>query len=254
VSKNLRPRIYFILGLIIGLAIGLFFGFQSRTHISELSSIVIKETQAIENIDSIISPKPKKKRRKKKNINKQKEEVIINDSLTNDSIITDTICYSDTLLLDSIQQNAIDIDSSIVNIDSININNIPDTASNNLDTLSVIHDDIIIAEDELIYSEYIIPKGNKSDFLCKTNGKLDSILTNNIATNIQDEIYVEFWISPLNSTGYRLSHNTLVLFGFYQYKSIRLEYLKNGQIKLQYLSDTFEISCSDEFVSLQLSK
>ena len=132
-----------------------------------------------------------------------------------------------------------------------------DTTANKLietDTQEFQDNEMIIAQDELIYSEYVIPQGKKNDFLCRTDVTLDSILTNNIVTQDKDGIYLEVWRSPLNSTGYRLTHNTLILYGFYQYKAIRLKYLKNGRLRLQYLSNSYEITCSDEFVSLQISK
>ena len=256
-KRKIHPAIYFILGLALGIGFGLYIGLQSNGDIEASTIIINKESSRIATDTThkkCLPKKKKKKRRKKPTIHKK--EVISIDSTNTDSIKADTNSMDSIINQDSAVVNT-NIDSS-VSKDAIPTKSI--TEDTNIDSKSFIdtqlinNEDIVIAEDELIYSEYIIPKGKKNDFLCKTDGRLDSILTNNITTRDQDGIFVEFWRSPLNSTGYKLSNNTLVLYGFYQYKSVTLEYLKNRKLRIQYLSDSFEISCNDEFVSLQISK
>jgi len=257
-----HSKTYFILGLLIGLGFGLIFSIYSgnKEKIDNLSSVIFNYSDSTFNKKTKIAKpiitknKVKKKKKKKHNqiVNKISKDSIQKDSL---SLKTDSILYNDTILDSNLTYQ---IDSSFT--DTLSYNKIDSTYLDDSiynkynDSLSFQDNDMMIAQDELIYSEYIIPQGKKSDFLCKTFGELDSVLTNNIVTHKQEGIYVEFWRSPLNSTGYKLSHNALVLYGFYQYKDINLKYLKNGRLKLSYLNNTFEITCSDEFIPLQITK
>jgi len=262
-SKFIKhSRTYFILGLLIGLGIGLFFSLytKNKDSINNLSSVIFNYADSSFNSDDKNEKKPvvKKKKVKKKKRKQTIKEVKL-DSIINDSVYfsADSVLQADTISDTSLVHLN---DSSI--IDTINSSNkdslfFDDTIAHNQlenDTQSIQDNEMIIAQDELIYSEYFIPQGKRNDFLCRTDVTLDSILTNNIVTRDQEGIYVEFWRSPLNSTGYKLTHNTLILYGFYQYKAINLKYLKNGRLRLQYLSNSYEITCSDEFVSLQISK
>jgi len=262
-SKFIKhSRTYFILGLLIGLGIGLFFSLynKNKESIDNLSSVIFNYADSTFNSNNENEKKPIiKKSKVKKKKKKPKAKAITQDSIINDSI---SIATDSILQLDTINDtNIVRLNDSII-IDTVNTSildsvYLDDTIVNNqleTDTQSIQDNEMIIAQEELIYSEYFIPQGKKSDFLCRTDVTLDSILTNNIITRDQEGIYVEFWRSPLNSTGYKLTHNTLILYGFYQYKAINLKYLKNGRLRLQYLSNSYEITCSDEFVSLQISK
>ena len=241
-----HPRTYFILGLLIGLAVGLFFSIynKNKENIKELSAVIFSYTDSTINKSTIQKTKPIRKKKKPKHKNtKPKKAEIIQDSILNDSI---KLSIDSILKTDSIKTDSTLIDSSCINKENdwqndslqsniIDSNSIIDSFAikdSTLDTSDFDDKEVIIARDELIYSEYIIPQGKKTDFLCSTFGELDSVLTNNIVTHDQEGIYVEFWQSPLNSTGYKLSHNTLILFGFYQYKSVNLKYLKNGKLKI----------------------
>jgi len=253
-----HSKTYFILGLLIGLGFGLIFSIYSgnKEKIDNLSSVIFNYSDSTINKKSTdVKPIITKKRVPKKK--RQLANKITKDSTVNDSITlkTDSILQNDTIVDSNLTSK---IDSSFA--DTLSYNQIDSTYLDDSiykksnDSSSFQDNDMMIAQDELIYSEYIIPQGKKSDFLCKTFGELDSVLTNNIVTHEQEGIYVEFWRSPLNSTGYKLSHNALVLYGFYQYKDINLKYLKNGRLKISYLNNTFEITCSDEFVPLQITK
>lgn len=252
-SKLIKhSKTYFILGLAIGLAIGLFFSLynSNKETISELSYVIFNNKDSINdnNKTKEIKKKKKKKYKKpKKTIIKEKPSTIDTTILILDSLASDTL--SDSTLVEQIDS---------LQIDSIDYNQIikDSLVSNELveDTQLEQNIEMVIAEDELIYSEFIIPQGDRNDFLCKAFGEIDSILTNNTITHKQEGIYVEFWQSPLNSTGYKLSNNTLVLYGFYQYEKLNLKYLKNGQLLISYLNNKFKVNCSDEFVSLQISK
>ncbi len=248
-TSRIHPILYIILGLIAGILIGLYYGNNNKKL--ESSVIILKKDNTINKIDKIEKPIKKAPKKRKKKSHHIKRKIVKVDSIIKDtsSILVDTTSIIDSTLSKP-KQDSITSDTILTKmIDDTIIKQASDSNSD-----SINNEDIIVAQDELIYSEYITPQGKKNDFLCKYDIKLDSILTNNIVTRDHEGIYVEFWRSPLNSTGYKLNHNTLVLFGFYQYKSVNLKYLKNGRLRISYLSNNFEVTCSDEFKTLQLSK
>jgi hypothetical protein len=203
--------------------------------------------------------KPKKRKQKKR---KQKTKPQITDSLDTDSLqlLKDSILI-DSLLHDSLLALNIDsISNSTAIFDSIYsdslIGNLKDTLQ--YTTLNIEppanDNNIHIAKDELIYALYVLPQGKKSDFLCNTHNKRDSLLANNIKSSGDDGLYVEFWHSPVNYSGYKLSNNTLVLFGVYEYTSIRLKYLPEGLLRLNYHYKTYDLKCTDQFIPLLINK
>lgn len=175
----------------------------------------------------------------------------------------DTIGYqSDSLLNDSLHI----VDSSIHITDAV------DTGELKMeqDSLEFVEDTLIptkqvivssdgskirVSKNELVYAAYIQPSGNPSDFYCNTDTELDSLLVGNYTPKPTDMgIHVEFWSSPLHATGYQLSKNKLLLYGFYEYKNVKLKYLQSGKLQLTYFENDYELSCGGEFVPLVIKK
>lgn len=257
-TSSKYSRTYFIIGLLLGLLLGIYVSLKFIQQDNSIDYMPIS-IQTVTDTATKIKVKKRKKKPIKKSVvkirNNSKKKIAKNDSLTNDSISLDT--------------NDIIIESdSIQNVnDSINlktISNKPDSIINEpndslrYEVLKVGNkdsdNDIHIAKNELIYAIFVRPQGNRNDFLCSTNynSKRDSLLINNIKDSDEDGLYVEFWRSPINYTGYKLSHNTLVLFGIYQYTSIQLKYLKNGVLELEYLDNKYNLKCSEDFIPINL--
>ena len=262
-TKQIYSRTYLIIGIIIALGFAIIYNYKSKSKKQEIASniehsndnidtisgqkkdtVIIKDTtvKKIKTKKKLISKKPKRK------INK--DTFLINDSSLNnytptDSINTDTTHITDSIIIDSMYSNNSTDSLIIYEDDSIEYKILEIETNNN---------EINIAQDELIYANMIYPKGDKNNFACSTNSEYDSILVNNVVRSTKDGLYVEFWRSAINSTGYKLSQNTLVLYGFYEYKNIELRYLENGFIELKYKNNTLLLQCNDNFTPLHIEK
>ena len=255
-TKTNHSLTYFILGLLIGLIIGLIIGYRFYTQREKQPYIPIT-LQLDKSIKKVAPPEPSKSKkhtkRTKTTINKRKETKKKSPLLKD---TTSKATQADSLLQvqkDSLQATKTANDScnqqskdSLANLDD----SLHSQALNIGENSNTQNKDIHIAKNELIYSIYLEPKGKRSDFLCNSNTKLDSMLTNNVTNNKTTGIYVEFWQSPINYSGYKLSHNTLVLFGIYQYTAIHLKYMPNGLLQLKYLNNEFNLRCTDDFIPL----
>ncbi len=248
--NNNYTRTYFIIGLLIGLLIGIYASMKyiERNQKSQFIPITIQSiTDTVDN-KVLKKSKPKKKKTTKSKHNTKRK--IEKDSLFNISDSTNLQKKDSTNRIDSSTIVSSSTDSLAVSNADDSIDSMQYEVINIGETNS---DEIKIEKDELIYAIYIRPQGDRNNFLCNSNTKRDSILINNITSRKDDGIYVEFWRSPVNYTGYKLSHNTLVLYGIYQYTSINLKYLPNGILELRYLDNLFNLKCTDDFVSLNLN-
>ena len=210
--------------------------------------IAYKNISSKEAKNEEISPKKKKihnnkkKKKKKTNITDSTEHRIekdkIQDSVFINSENNDSTMPSDTIFTDT--------NNLIISHDTL-INNINDSIEYKLlgiNDSSI--QEINISEDELIYASLVYPEGKRDNFACKSANKYDSVLVNNIPST-QDGLYVEIWQSPINLIGYKLTTNTLILYGIYEYGKIKLRYTENGAIELKYKNNTILLKCTDIF-------
>ncbi|MCC7232625.1 MAG: sigma-70 family RNA polymerase sigma factor [Bacteroidia bacterium] len=71
--------------------------------------------------------------------------------------------------------------------------------------------------------------------------------------NPADNLEVEFWMSPVNYRGYKMSPNTLVLFGIPEPDAVSL-YRKNNRILMKYHKEIFILQETGDFLSFQTIK
>ncbi len=248
-TKQSFTRTYFIIGIIIGLLLAIVYNYRAQKKYSIQQSKkeeIISKRNDNKTKTTIKKLKPKHKKKKKSNNNA---------ILKTDTLVGDTITKKDTISNDSIV--LIQIPDSVIH-DSININDsvlFPENDSLEFEILQIEetkNSDITIAQDELIFAILAFPSGQKDLFACTTKNDYDSVLVNNVSHRVKDGLYIEFWRSPLNYTGYRLNTNSLVLFGFYEYTTIKLRYTKDGFLELKYKNNTFMLNCTDDFKPLHL--
>jgi len=168
-----------------------------------------------------------------------------------DSINSDSLTVVDSSFI-----NIDVVDTKVANLDYDSLSKVNDTLSQKQElVVSSSGRKIQISKDELIYSVIIYPQGNASDFYCNTDSELDSLLVGNYSSKSDDKgMYVEFWSSPLHATGYQLSKSKLLLYGFYEYKNVKLKYLKNGKLMLSYFENNYVLSCGEDFAPLVIKK
>ena len=130
----------------------------------------------------------------------------------------------------------------------INTNKSPNINYNEVDALLHDENDITVAKEELLSVKNIkvinLDKDVKQDTLV---GQLAGV-TSSDYTNL---FFVEFWKTPLNSKGYRMTRNRVILYGLSDFSSITIYkvddnfYLKNDEY-------VYKISAGTEFKSLEL--
>lgn len=247
-AENTKHKItYLIIGISIGLIIGAWISF-SQNYTNLKSCFPLYYFLDEEPLDSAITELTEPevgtpKRKKKKNSLKDTDNnIVMIDSIDIDS--NNLVLDSNTIIIDSTLDSIPDTNADIKILDTLIYTklNINEADAN----------DIHLAKDAIIYALYVIPQGERNDFQCNTNEKRDSLLTNNTKSKQKNGLYVEFWQSPINYSGYKLGRNTLVLFGFYEYADIRLAYIPNGLLRIQYHEYTFDLECTDTFIPLDI--
>ena len=67
------------------------------------------------------------------------------------------------------------------------------------------------------------------------------------------EMEVEFWLSPINYRGYKMSSNKLILFGIEEPDAIKLYNFEN-RLLMKYGQDFYRLNQTDEFLSFSIIK
>ena len=217
--------LFFFLGLSVGVVLSLLvLKFNENKKTWNTYEVPVEIVQEQKKPDIKTPPVKKKKKKKKK---PPKTETIPVDThliaMTNDSLINDSLT-KDTITI----------------LDSTNFHSEPV--------------DIVVAKDELLFSKQIIPSGDARLFLCDNSSELDSLLVDNITTNSGEGILVEFWKSPVNFIGYKLSKRRLILYGIMEFNSVNLEYQIDKSLILHYKKQDFELKCTQDFIQLNVRK
>ena len=119
------------------------------------------------------------------------------------------------------------------------------------DPLDVYSEDIHLAQDSLLgIRAYIIPNRKTEPDRGPALRQLDSLLGNSQRQDRQgNTIIVEFWLSPLNYQGYKMSHNKIIIYGLDQLESFSLHSDGNSYF-IKYHEDYYPLSLAMEFKPL----
>jgi len=74
-----------------------------------------------------------------------------------------------------------------------------------------------------------------------------------VPENVPSSFLVEFWVSPINYKGYKMSKNKLILFGIEEPDAVKLYRVRN-ELYMVYLKDFYRLDNSFDFVSYQKLK
>ena len=108
-------------------------------------------------------------------------------------------------------------------------------------------DDIIIRKDELISARQIqIISVNKEKGLNAADSLLESISGVRNEKKMATTIMMEYWKSPINYRGYKMTKNKIVLFGMDPDISISLFHM-NDRLYLIYNKSVFKLVFTDEY-------
>jgi len=129
----------------------------------------------------------------------------------------------------------------------INTKNSPNINYNDVDAL-LKEDEIKVAQEELLSVKNI--KVIDLDVISKQDTLVGQIagVSN---SNFPNMFFVEFWKTPLNSIGYRMTNNRVVLYGLSDFSNVTIYkvennfYLKNEEV-------VYKISSGSEFKSFEL--
>lgn len=122
-------------------------------------------------------------------------------------------------------------------------------------------EEIIVKQDQLIVGTTIVVE-DKSEAVSEvkddqlTNGALSKL---NPAADLPEEekvpsdYQVEFWVSPINYRGYKMSKNKLILFGIDEPEAVKLYRVKDA-LYMSYLKDYYRLNTSYDFMSYQKLK
>lgn len=217
----------FVLGLIIGA--GLLWLVVSNQDLFENNS---NEDITVENAIQKQKSESKKKIEKPKKIQNSKPDLL--DSATVDTLnkaVDESMQFLDSLELISERLKS---DSVVYQKDTMPSN------------------EIILMKDELILIRNYKPSGDPVAFHCDVDPELDSLLVDNKVKVPKDGLMVEFWKSPVNFKGYRLSRTKLVLFGIFEYDNIEFRYYEGKALMMKYKNKEYILKCGDEFIPLNL--
>ncbi len=242
---NYKDRYFFLL---IGILIGAFLGFSTvwwhnnKVFVFPLSSKIKKiftkdfvffnKNKLNDTIIQKINNKPIIKTKNKINNN--------NDDLsTQDSI--EKLIFNDP----AFSEYYFKLQSSN---DSIEFDTLYYQKKNELDN------EIIIKKDKLIFSKLLTIKMSESEE-DKKKLFLDSILLGAKSykkeTNI---ILVEFWQSPVNFVGYKMSRNKIIIYGLPYDENISIEKIDNDKFYFKCKNLYYLMEYTDEFRPLKVAK
>jgi hypothetical protein len=105
-----------------------------------------------------------------------------------------------------------------------------------------------LARDQLIHSRAItvsVPQMLKSE----SERLLDSVLGNTSNNSGEQVFFVEFWESPLNSVGYKMSKTRIVFYGIKIFELADI-YHNQGTFYLHYLNDFYPLEFTNTFKPL----
>lgn len=124
-----------------------------------------------------------------------------------------------------------------------------------------VEEEIIVKQDQMVTGTSIAVEvkgdeggGNNDDQLTK-----EAISKLNPAADLPEDetspvsYEVEFWISPVNYRGYKMSKNKLILFGIDEPEAVKL-YRVNNELYMSYLKDHYRLQASLDFMSYQKLK
>ncbi len=139
-----------------------------------------------------------------------------------DVITTHTV---DTLIQSEIVEVPVEIKTKVKEVDTVYIQSDdvvkPDSNVLNTDTVSFIETDTLVTDDSILQDKKISQIKVKLVDLSTT--EKDTLLEKllDVKTVKNESVTIEFWESPVNYTGYKLSKSRLIIYGLVQSEDLK---------------------------------
>ncbi len=215
--------VIFFLGILLGAGLFWLYGEYVNSNIFNNSTYVIDHIieAPVENMDVDVKKKKKKK-----------------STLQNESNVSDSLAKA-------IPDSLLDVNLSF---EKINTDTVFSQSSD-----SNFNSDLVVMQDEKVYARFYKPTGNPVVFHCDYDSKMDSLLIDNTMNLSKEGLLVEFWRSPVNFKGYRLSRQKLILFGIFEYDSLSFHYHEEEVLIMKYKRNNYTLRCGNEFIPIILN-
>ncbi|MEO8086072.1 MAG: hypothetical protein ABI763_04590 [Bacteroidota bacterium] len=126
---------------------------------------------------------------------------------------------------------------------------------------SIAEEEIIVKQDQLLVSANILIENKDEEKDTEKNKTLtdEAVQLLNPGADLPEvekpaaSYQVEFWVSPINYKGYKMSKNKLILFGIDEPEAVKLYRVNNG-LFMSYLKEYYHLNDSFDFVSYQKLK
>lgn len=145
-------------------------------------------------------------------------------------------------------------------VDSLHSESIPLQEKVDSVKIAVSDEEIIVKQDQLLITA-TLPVTDKSEHKQADSDSLSQSVAEKLnpaadlpeADEQSGSFSVEFWVSPVNYRGYKMSKNKLVLFGIEEPDAVKL-YRVNNDLYMYYLKDYYRLNNSFEFMAYQKLK
>lgn len=105
-----------------------------------------------------------------------------------------------------------------------------------------------VSTDQLLFSRQVKIGGYSEN----SNKRLDSLLIDDKYSETNKGLLkVEFWQSPINYSGYKWANNKLILFGFYDFESVKISFV-DGEYFLHYGTLYYLLESTNTFRNMTL--
>ena len=144
--------------------------------------------------------------------------------------------------------------------DSLHAESAPSIEKTDTGISLLTEEDIIVKQDQLLITA-TLPVTDKSEHPQPDPDSLSQSVAEKLNPSADlpeaeaqaGSFSVEFWVSPVNYKGYKMSKNKLVLFGIEEPDAVKL-YRVNNDLYMHYLKDYYRLNNSFEFMAYQKLK
>lgn len=112
---------------------------------------------------------------------------------------------------------------------------------------SPVNQEYFLAKDKLLFVKTVSIFRN--DTISEATRRFDTLLGNNSHSSNRQNLVIEFWESPLNSVGYKMGKNKLVLYGIQSFDLVNIAE-HQGKLYMKYSNEFYLLELTTQFKPL----